>query len=311
VAAAVAVTLLLWASAFVAIRFAGRQIGPGELALGRLAVGSAALGALMVVRHESLPRGRALGFSVVCGLLWFGVYNVALNAAERHLDAGTASLLVNVGPIFIALLAGGVLGEGLPRSLLGGCLVAFSGVAVIAAAVSSHGPSATWDAALCLLAAATYAIGVIAQKPALRSASALSVTWTACTVGALVCLPWAPGLVSDVGAARMSGVAWTVYLGVGPTAIGFACWAYALARSSAGRLGVSTYLVPPLAVLLGWALLSETPPLLALPGGLLCLAGVAMSRRRPRGSVEAAGGTARPPAAVSATAPATSALPRS
>ena len=68
-------------------------------------------------------------------------------------------------------------------------------------------------------------------------------------------------------------------LGLFPTAIGFVTWAYALARTSAGRMGAFTYLVPPLAVLLGWALLSETPPALALGGGLLCLFGVAMTRR--------------------------------
>jgi drug/metabolite transporter (DMT)-like permease len=49
--------------------------------------------------------------------------------------------------------------------------------------------------------------------------------------------------------------------------------------ASAGSLGATTYLVPPLSVLLGGSLLSETPPGLALLGGVLCLAGVAVVRR--------------------------------
>jgi drug/metabolite transporter (DMT)-like permease len=44
-------------------------------------------------------------------------------------------------------------------------------------------------------------------------------------------------------------------------------------------MGATTYLVPPLAVLMGWAILGEVPPALALLGGALCLAGVAFSRR--------------------------------
>lgn len=66
--------------------------------------------------------------------------------------------------------------------------------------------------------------------------------------------------------------------------MGFSTWAYALARTSAGRMGATTYLVPPLAIALGWLLLSETPPPLALAGGLLCLGGVAITRgaRWPR-----------------------------
>jgi drug/metabolite transporter (DMT)-like permease len=47
-------------------------------------------------------------------------------------------------------------------------------------------------------------------------------------------------------------------------------------------MGSTTYLVPPLALLFGWAFLAEVPPLLVLPGGALCLAGVAVARISPR-----------------------------
>jgi drug/metabolite transporter (DMT)-like permease len=59
-----------------------------------------------------------------------------------------------------------------------------------------------------------------------------------------------------------------------------ACLVGAVARMDAGRLGVSTYLVPPLTIALSAALLGEAPPVLAVLGGLVCLVGVALSRRR-------------------------------
>ena len=59
-------------------------------------------------------------------------------------------------------------------------------------------------------------------------------------------------------------------------AIGFLTWGYALARTTAGRMGSITYLVPPIAILLGWLLLGETPP------GLAILGGGSASRRRRR-----------------------------
>lgn len=147
-------------------------------------------------------------------------------------------------------------------------------------ATSAHGITASWGALLCLVAALTYAGGVVAQKPLLDGNSALMVTWVACTVGAVVCLPFAPQLVDQAADASGIHLAAIVYLGVFPTAIAFTTWAYALARSTAGRTGSMTYLVPPLVVLMGWLVLSETPPLLALPGGVLCLAGAALARRR-------------------------------
>jgi len=281
--AAAALTVVVWSSAFIAIRYDGRHFGPGELALGRLLVGSVALGVLTLVRRERLPPRSAVAGTVVCGVLWFGVYNVTLNAAERHLDAGIAALLVNVGPIFIAILAGLVLKEGFPRLLFAGCLVSFAGVAVIGIAGAKPHVDAGWGVALCIIAAAAYAAGVVAEKPALERASPLIVTWLACTVGAVVCLPYGPSLVHELGRATTGQALCIVYLGLFPTAIGFLAWAFALSHSPAGRLAPFTYLVPPLALLLGWPILSETPPVLAIPGGVLCIAGVAIARWRPAG----------------------------
>ncbi|WP_448608126.1 DMT family transporter [Geodermatophilus sp. URMC 60] len=282
VLAAVAVTVLAWASAFVGIRAVGADLSPGALALGRLLVGTAVLGLLLVAagRPWVAPTRREWGLLAVCGIGWFGVYNVALNAAEQHLDAGTTAMLVNVGPILIAVFAGLWLGEGFPRWLVAGLAVAFAGVLLIG--LATRGAEADLlGVVLCLVAAVTYATGVVAQKPVLRRLPPLQVTATACAVGALCCLPWAGSLVAELGAASPGSVAGLVYLGVVPTALAFSTWAYALARTDAGRLGVTTYLVPPLVVLMGWLLLDEVPPAMAVVGGAVCLAGVALSRRHP------------------------------
>jgi drug/metabolite transporter (DMT)-like permease len=277
------VTVVAWASAFVAIRAVGRVYEPGPLALGRLLLGTAALGVpLALQRRWVRPTRREWVLLVVCGLAWFAVYNVALNAAERSVDAGTTAMLVNVGPILIALLAGLVLGEGFPRPLLIGAAVAFAGAVLIGVATSRSAQTDGVGALLCLVAAATYAVGVVSQKPVLRRLPALQVTWIACTIGTLACLPFTPALVAQTRSADGGAVAGLVYLGLVPTALAFTTWAYTLARMDAGRLGVTTYLVPPLTILAAWPLLGEVPPGLAVAGGVVCLVGVALSRRRDR-----------------------------
>ena len=278
------VTVGLWASAFVAIRHAGHDIAPGALSLARLVVATLALGALVAIKHEPMPARSDLPRIAFVGLLWLGAYNVLLNAAETHVDAGTAAMLVNIGPVLIAVLAGVVLKEGFPGNLFVGCAVAFAGVAVIGIATSERGLDSTTGVIECLAAAVAYSVAVVAQKPLLARTSGLTITFLACAVAALACLPFAPSLVDDASQAPASSVATAIYLGLFPTAIGFTTWAYALKRTSAGKMGAFTYLVPPLAVLLGWLLLSETPPAPALAGGLLCLVGVAITRRPARTS---------------------------
>jgi drug/metabolite transporter (DMT)-like permease len=150
---------------------------------------------------------------------------------------------------------------------------------VIGLATSGRGFDGGLGAALCLVAAFAYASGVVIEKPLLGRASGLQVTWLACSVGAVACLPFVPALVREIEGAGAQAVGWTVYLGVFPTALAFTTWAYALSKTTAGRMGATTYLVPPLAVLMGWVILGESPQALALLGGALCLTGVALSRR--------------------------------
>ncbi|MFD0358801.1 DMT family transporter [Streptomyces sp. NPDC127110] len=281
---AVCFTVFAWASAFVSIRSAGAAYSPGALALGRLLAASLVLVALLLLRREGLPpRGARRGI-LLSGLVWFAGYTVALNWGERLVDAGTASLLVNTGPILMALLAARLLGEALPPGLVTGMAVSFVGAVVVGLSMSSggDGTASVLGVVLCLLAAVAYATGVVAQKPALSYGTPLQITTYSCLTGTAACLPFAGQLAAEVPKAPLSATLNMVYLGVVPTALAFTTWTFALARMPAGKLGATTYAVPAIVVLLSWILLGEVPAWLTLLGGLLCLAGVAVSRYRPR-----------------------------
>jgi drug/metabolite transporter (DMT)-like permease len=278
---AAAVTMVLWASAFVVIRALSGAVAPGPLALGRLLVGSLVLTAVALLRpgrkRIAVPRGRPLLLIIAYGVLWFGVYTVAVNAAGRYLDAGTSAMLVNLAPVVVAVLAGIFLGEGFPRQLMLGLLIAFAGVVIIASA-SRTGQVDPLGVALALAAAGLYAVGVLLQKQALATVDPVTVTWLGALAGTLATLPFVGSLVTQLRAEPWSVTAGVVYLGVFPTAVAFLLWGYALARTSAGRMAASSYVVPGIAVLLSWALLSEVPATVALVGGAVSLAGVALTR---------------------------------
>lgn len=280
-AIAALITVVLWASAFVGIRTVADDYSPGALAFGRITVGALVLAVIALRYRRPMPHGRPLALIVAYGVAWFAGYTIVLNQAEHHLDAGTAAMLVNVAPVLVAVFAGVLLSEGFPRPLLIGIFIAFVGVVIIA--IGGSGAAEVNDAigvALGLLAALLYATGVLLQKVALRTVDAVTATFLGCAVGAVALLPFAPQFVAETAAAPAGALAVAVYLGVFPTAIAFSTWAYALARTDAGRMTATTLTVPAIVIVLSWLFLGELPTVLGMLGGALCLLGVAISRRR-------------------------------
>lgn len=280
--AAVSVTLVFWASAFVAIRHLADVFDPGALALGRLLVGAACL-SVVALRRRPLPRPTAAEWRVIVaiGVLWYAVYMLALNAGERTVDAGTAAMILQLAPIVIAVLAALFLGETFSLQLGIGLALAFAGVALIGfASGGSSGTHSVIGVLLCLIPVLAYSVSLVLQKPLATRFAAVHLTWLACGIGAVVMLPWVGQLAGDLRGASASEIGWLVYLGVCPTAIAFTTYGYALQHISASRLGISTYVVPIISILLAWSLLGETPPALAYVGGAVALVGVAVTRRR-------------------------------
>lgn len=280
-AAAGAITLVMWASAFVVIRHVADDISPGSLGAGRLIVAALVVLPLVLRRGWVQPTGREWILLTACGIGWFGIYNLALNEAERRVDAGTAAMIIQIGPIIVAVLAVWIFGEVLHRWLLVGMVIGFGGVAVIARGYSGGGQGDLVGVLLVVVAAAMYAVGVLSQKSLLRRIPSVQVVLVSFVIGALVCLPFAHDLVSVVthGGATLW---WTVYLGIFPTAIAFTTWAFALAHTDAGKLSLTTFLVPGLTTLIAWALLEEVPPALTFLGGALAIVGVLLTRRTPK-----------------------------
>jgi drug/metabolite transporter (DMT)-like permease len=283
--AATAATLVMWASAFVGIRALAPSLAPGPLAFGRLVIAAAALGLVVLIRRPARPARGDVVRLAVCGAAWPGAYFVLLNASERHVDAATASILVKLAPVLVALAAGAMLREGFPARVLGGCAIALAGVVVVGAG----GRGDLVGAALGVGAAVAYAAGVVLQKPVVGRVSPVAASAIGTAAGAVLCLPFAPALAERLPELDAGALTWLVYLGLFPTAIAFTTWAYALARTPAGRLAATTYLVPPLTAAFAWWLLGEAPTGRSLVGGVISLLGVVVActtwrlRRRAAG----------------------------
>jgi drug/metabolite transporter (DMT)-like permease len=282
---AAAGTVLLWASAFPAISVADRGLGPTGLAVARLAVASVALAVVAPFLGVRRPRVRDLPLIALCGLAGMTGYQLLLNAGERVVPAGTASLLVATAPVYASVLAIMFLGEHPGRRWWAGSAVALAGTALIAV---SHGLAFGTAALVVLAAAVLQGIFHTAGKPLLARYTPVEVTAYAMWAGTVFILPWAGSLLRALPRAGAPGmgtaIGAAVFLGVAPSALGFVLWAYALARMDVGRVTTSLYLVPAAAIVISLVWLGQVPGPVELAGGTIALAGVVLagSRLRPR-----------------------------
>lgn len=274
---AVAVTLLLWASAFAGIKAGLTAYSPGELALLRFLCGSIAMGLYARSRGFGLPEPKDLPRILLVGFLGFTVYHVFLNYGEQSVSAGAASLIVSFTPVMTAFLAVFLLGERLRPAGWAGIGVSVAGVALISFG-EGGGIALNEGCILVLISSLGSSLYNVFQKPFLKRYDPVAFTAYAMTAGTLFMLVFAPGLPAAIVRAPLEATLSVVYLGVFPGAIAYSTWTYALSRMPASRLTTSLYL--SLAIAIAWLWIGEVPSLLSLLGGALTLAGVLLTNTR-------------------------------
>jgi drug/metabolite transporter (DMT)-like permease len=290
---ALAATVVLWASAFPAIRVGVPGLGVAGLSVARLAVACAALALVAPFLGVRRPRRRDLPQIALCGATGMSAYQLLLNWGEVHVAAGTASLLISIAPVFSVLLAAAFLGERSTARVVGGSLIALAGAALVA--VGGGSAQVSMSALVVIAAAVVQGVYHFGSKPLLRHYTGFEVACYAMWSGTLFLLPLAPAAWHAVSHATAPALTSAVYLGLAPSALGFVTWGYAVARYPVAVSTAALYLVPPVALGVAFLWLGETPQPLELLGGLVGIAGVVLIQlRRPERLVPVAKNEQRP-----------------
>jgi drug/metabolite transporter (DMT)-like permease len=154
---------LLWGSSFLWIAVALRGLNPAQIAFARLALGATVLTALIYVRGQRLPTGRALWLHLTVAALFGNALPYYLLAvAEQHIDSGVAGVINATTPLWTLALAYGTGHDrALSPSRVAGLLIGFIGTVVIFSPWDTSGDIASWGGLACLIASASYAISYV------------------------------------------------------------------------------------------------------------------------------------------------------
>lgn len=265
--------VLLWASAFPAIRVAAPELGAVGLSFVRLVVAAVALVTLAFFMRVRLPERRDL--LLIAGAAFFGMtsYQLLLNTGELFVPAGTASIIVAAAPLVSVAIAAVAFRERLSPARIVGSGIAIVGVCIVCLARAGL----SLDAAVWIIVAAMIVQGVYhpLSRLLLRRYSAMEVATYAMVAGTLMTIPFVPidwRLLVSASATAWIGAA---YLGLLPSALGFVLWGYAVARMPVVVSTSLLYLVPAIAVLISFLWLGEVPLASELLGGAVVVVGVA------------------------------------
>ncbi len=274
--------VVLWASAFPAIKVGLEGFAPQHLTLLRHLVASAAfVPFLLLFRRRLTPDRRDVPAFVGLGVVGMATYHLALNFGEVHVSAGATSLIIASAPALTALVAWFLEGDRLPPLGWLGSAVAFGGVALIVlgdGAVGRIHPAA----GLVLVSALATAFFAVLQRPFLRRYRPLEVTAFVTWGGTLPLLAFGWGLPAAIAAAPPSALIAVIHLGIVPSAIAYTLFAIALSRAPAPLVTSFLYLVPVVALLLSWWWLGEVPSSLTLVGGTVVVLGLTLIQRSKR-----------------------------
>jgi drug/metabolite transporter (DMT)-like permease len=256
-------------------------IAPIHVALLRCVFGGLALGAVLLITRDRLPRGDVWRHLAIIALFSNTAPFVLFAYGETEVASLVAGLINGTTPLLTLIFSLALLPEERPsRRRIAGLAVGFLGVVVVLGPWEGIGGGSLLGALACLAAATCYGISFPYLRKNLtgRPESAVAISTAQVGLGAVMLAPFA--LLGALPPETPGVDAWLSVLALGTlgTGVAYVLMFNIVQQAGAQTASMITYVVPIFAVLLGVLVLGESISWHEPVGGAVILTGVALSR---------------------------------
>lgn len=279
VALAYAAMCLIWGSTWMAIKVGLRGAPPMTSIAVRMVIATAIVALILRARRTVIPRdARFVRLGVFLGFFHVLLPYTFVYYGEQRISSGLAAVLYATLPIFVVLLARAQLGNPLTVRKLLGVAAGLAGVAVIFSDNLRLGRAEAAGTAMVMVSVAASAVGSVATKKWAGGynpvASLLIPFATSTVVAALLALAVEPGV-----SLRFNAVTWLsiVYLAAAGSVAAFALFFWVMRHLDVTLVSYQTFIIPIVAVILGWVFLGERLSPRVGAGAALILAGISLT----------------------------------
>lgn len=280
---AIAITVLLWGSAFVGIRAGLSSFEPGPMALLRYLIASVTMVPIYFsIRNRKKLQKKHIPAILIFGLLGIGVYNISLNIGEVTVSAGVTGFILSQIPVVTIILATLVLKERLTKFAWLGLFISIIGILIIS--ISERCAHGGFNHGIFMLIISTLCGGIYSglQKLISHHYQPLQLVSWFIWIGAASLLGYLHPMLITLNQASWQSLVWVVYLGIFPGALAYTCWTYALNHSMACKTASFLFFMPAVSIILGWLLLDEIPTWLSILGGCIAISGALIIKVKKR-----------------------------
>ena len=269
---------LIWGSSFLFMAIGLDSFHPGLVSFIRVLVAALFFFSLPGVRSTRIDRGDWPRL-IVLSITWVAIPFTLFPIAQQWISSGTAGMLNGSTPIFAAIIASILLRRMPGRLQTVGLLVGLAGVVLITYPAAQDSSNQLGGVLLALLASALYGVAINLAVPALQKYGSLPVMGRMMWISAPLVAPFGIYALGRSGFSAPSLIA-TMAVGLLGTGLAFILAGKLASRVGSTRSSFTAYLIPVVALILGWLVRDEVIAPLSILGIALVLSGAFLASRK-------------------------------